>query len=90
MLTNEYLKRVYAEVEKRDAHEPEFLQAEVEQDAVCTQGLGKGFGLGEGDRILRGAGGGGRKAEGREGEGCEQEERRAHGVLLGLGPWRQG
>ena len=27
MLTNEYLKRVYAEVEKRDAHEPEFLQA---------------------------------------------------------------
>ena len=27
MLTNEYLKRVYADVEKRDAHEPEFLQA---------------------------------------------------------------
>ena len=27
MLTNEYLKRVYAEVEQRDAHEPEFLQA---------------------------------------------------------------
>ena len=27
MLSNEYLKRVYAEVEKRDAHEPEFLQA---------------------------------------------------------------
>ena len=27
MLTNEYLKRVYAEVEKRDSHEPEFLQA---------------------------------------------------------------
>jgi glutamate dehydrogenase (NADP+) len=27
MLTNDYLKRVYAEVEKRDAHEPEFLQA---------------------------------------------------------------
>ena len=27
MLTNEYLKKVYAEVEKRDAHEPEFLQA---------------------------------------------------------------
>ena len=27
MLTNEYLKRVYAEVEKRDGHEPEFLQA---------------------------------------------------------------
>ena len=27
MLTNEYLKRVYAEVERRDANEPEFLQA---------------------------------------------------------------
>ena len=27
MLTNEYLKRVYAQVEKRDGHEPEFLQA---------------------------------------------------------------
>ena len=27
MLTNEYLKRVYADVERRDAHEPEFLQA---------------------------------------------------------------
>ena len=27
MLTNEYLKRVYAEVEKRDGHESEFLQA---------------------------------------------------------------
>ena len=27
MLTNEYLKRVYDEVEKRDGHEPEFLQA---------------------------------------------------------------
>ena len=27
MLTNEYLKRVYEQVEKRDAHEPEFLQA---------------------------------------------------------------
>ena len=27
MLTNEYLQRVYAEVERRDAHEPEFLQA---------------------------------------------------------------
>ena len=27
MLTNEYLKKVYADVEKRDAHEPEFLQA---------------------------------------------------------------
>ena len=27
MLTNDYLKRVYAEVEKRDGHEPEFLQA---------------------------------------------------------------
>ena len=27
MLTNEYLKRVYADVEKRDSHEPEFLQA---------------------------------------------------------------
>ena len=26
-MTNEYLKRVYAEVEKRDSHEPEFLQA---------------------------------------------------------------
>ena len=27
MLTNEYLKRVYAQVEKRDGHEPEFLLA---------------------------------------------------------------
>ena len=27
MLTNEYLKKVYAVVERRDAHEPEFLQA---------------------------------------------------------------
>ena len=27
MLTNDYLKRVYAEVGKRDGHEPEFLQA---------------------------------------------------------------
>ena len=27
MLTNEYLKKVYADVERRDAHEPEFLQA---------------------------------------------------------------
>ncbi len=27
MLTNEYLKKVYADVEKRDSHEPEFLQA---------------------------------------------------------------
>ena len=27
MLTNEYLKRVYEQVEKRDGHEPEFLQA---------------------------------------------------------------
>lgn len=27
MLTNEYLKRVYADVEKRDGHEAEFLQA---------------------------------------------------------------
>ena len=27
MLTNEYLKRVYADVERRDAHESEFLQA---------------------------------------------------------------
>ena len=27
MLTNEYLKRVYADVEKRDGHESEFLQA---------------------------------------------------------------
>ena len=27
MLTNEYLKRVYADVERRDAHETEFLQA---------------------------------------------------------------
>ena len=27
MLINEYLKRVYAEVEARDSHEPEFLQA---------------------------------------------------------------
>ena len=27
MLTNEYLQRVYAEVERRDANEPEFLQA---------------------------------------------------------------
>ena len=27
MITNEYLKRVYAEVEKRDSGEPEFLQA---------------------------------------------------------------
>ena len=27
MITNEYLKKVYADVEKRDAHEPEFLQA---------------------------------------------------------------
>ena len=27
MLNNEYLKRVYAEVERRDSHEPEFLQA---------------------------------------------------------------
>ena len=26
-MTNEYLKRVYAEVEQRDGHEPEFLQA---------------------------------------------------------------
>ena len=32
MLTNDYLKRVYAEVEKRDAHEPEFLQ-------VCLSAL---------------------------------------------------
>ena len=68
----------------RVRRKPEFLQAEVEQDAVCTQGLGKGFGLGEGDGILRCAGGG-CKAEDREGEGCEQKERRAHGVLLGLG-----
>ena len=36
MLTNEYLKRVYAEVESRDGHEPEFLQAvrEVFGDAA--------------------------------------------------------
>ena len=27
MIPNEYLKKVYADVEKRDAHEPEFLQA---------------------------------------------------------------
>ena len=27
MFTNEYLKRVYADVERRDGHEPEFLQA---------------------------------------------------------------
>ena len=27
MFSNEYLKRVYADVERRDAHEPEFLQA---------------------------------------------------------------
>jgi len=27
MLSNEYLKRVYADVERRDGHEPEFLQA---------------------------------------------------------------
>ncbi len=27
MLKNEYLKRVYDEVQRRDAHEPEFLQA---------------------------------------------------------------
>ena len=27
MLTNEYLKKVYADVERRDSHEPEFLQA---------------------------------------------------------------
>ena len=27
MLNNEYLNRVYAEVERRDSHEPEFLQA---------------------------------------------------------------
>ena len=27
MITNEYLKRVYAEVERKDANEPEFLQA---------------------------------------------------------------
>ncbi len=27
MLNNEYLKKVYADVERRDAHEPEFLQA---------------------------------------------------------------
>lgn len=27
MLTNEYLKQIYADVEKRDGHEPEFLQA---------------------------------------------------------------
>ena len=26
-MTNEYLKRVYADVERRDGHEPEFLQA---------------------------------------------------------------
>ena len=26
-MNNEYLKRVYAQVEARDAHEPEFLQA---------------------------------------------------------------
>ncbi len=27
MLNNEYLKRVYEDVERRDGHEPEFLQA---------------------------------------------------------------
>ena len=27
MFKSEYLNRVYAEVERRDAHEPEFLQA---------------------------------------------------------------
>ena len=27
MLTNEYVKRVYAQVEKRDGDQPEFLQA---------------------------------------------------------------
>ena len=27
MITNEYLKRVYADVEKRDPDQPEFLQA---------------------------------------------------------------
>ena len=27
MITNEYLKRVYASVEKRDPDQPEFLQA---------------------------------------------------------------
>ena len=27
MFQSEYLNRVYAEVERRDAHEPEFLQA---------------------------------------------------------------
>ena len=26
-MTNEYLKRVYADVERRDGHEPDFLQA---------------------------------------------------------------
>ena len=30
MLNNEYLKKVYADVERRDAHEPEFLQAVME------------------------------------------------------------
>ena len=28
MLTNEYLKRVYEGLEKRNANEPEYLQAE--------------------------------------------------------------
>ena len=30
MLQNEYLKRVYEEVQRRDSHEPEFLQAVLE------------------------------------------------------------
>ena len=30
MLNNDYLKKVYADVERRDAHEPEFLQAVME------------------------------------------------------------
>ena len=36
MLKNEYLKRVYDEVQRRDAHEPEFLQAVQEGDTVTV------------------------------------------------------
>ena len=59
MLTNEYLKRVYEGLEKRNANEPEFLQAVREvlesiQPVVEKHGAGQSGCAGDGpDRDVR-------------------------------------
>ena len=39
MLTDEYVKRVYAQVEQRDGDQPEFLQAVRETAILADLGL---------------------------------------------------